>query len=75
MRRIAVELSRWRVVQVVYREPPDCPYEVRWYLANGIGLNFDDDDVRRINGACLHDLLERRRAWCMALEAKNRRRA
>lgn len=73
MRRIAVELNGWRVVQVFYCEPPGCPYEVRWYLATGIGLNFDDDDVRRINGACLHDLLERRRAWCSALE--NRRRA
>lgn len=74
MRCITVTLDSGRRLEVGYREPRGRLYEVLWHLTAG-APPLTDADARRIEAACLHDLVERRGAWHLALALRRERSA
>jgi hypothetical protein len=73
MRRLTVTLDDRRRLEVAYAEPSGRVYEIKWYLFGG-DFGLSDADCRRIEAACLHDLVERRGEWQLALKLRQIRR-
>lgn len=73
MREIVIEL-RGRELPIHYVEPAGTVYEPMWWIPAEAKFcpirPLRDDERRRIDFACLHDLVERRREWRLALEAR-----
>ena len=73
MRKITVTLDDRRRIEVAFEEPAGRAYEIKWYLfSSDTGLS--DADCRKIEFACLHDLVERRGEWNLALKLRQIRR-
>jgi hypothetical protein len=72
MRRISVTLDDRRRLEVGYEEPSGRVYEIKWYLF-GSDFGLSDADCRKIEFSCLHDLVERRGEWQLALKLRQLR--
>jgi hypothetical protein len=76
-RRLHITLRDGRAIDVSYAERNGTPYEIAWYLLapQQIGAHFTEALCREVELACLHDLVERRQSWLLALETRERRSA
>jgi hypothetical protein len=76
MRRITVTIDDGRRLEIGYAEPNGCVYEVRWHFVGGsLWPPLTKADARTIEAACLHDLIERRNAWRLALRMRREERS